>query len=124
MRKVIILTFFVLSLSATPVYALWCDHALVSIGDHKTEVLNKCGDPINIDRRVEYLIIGAPYGYPLDNSRLPYRPRMVESVPPGQAYLPVEVEEWIYNFGSHQFMQLLRFENGILKEIRSLDWGY
>ena len=115
MKKLFILAFIILSINTTPVYALRCGSALVSTGERKMEVLSKCGDPSNIDRRTEYLIIGAG-------------PPGLINTPPvgqvGQVYLPVEVEEWTYNFGPHQFMQLLRFENGVLKEIRNLDWGY
>jgi hypothetical protein len=38
--------------------------------------------------------------------------------------VPVNVEEWLYNFGPQYFMQLLRFENGRLVEIRNLGYGY
>ena len=112
MRKLFILAFIILSINATPAYALRCGSALVSTGERKIEVLAKCGDPSNIDRRTEYLIIGVG------------PPGLINTPPVGQAYLPVEIEEWTYNFGPHEFMQLLRFENGVLKEIRSLNWGY
>jgi hypothetical protein len=118
MKKIMALSFFLLSLSAGPVYALRCGHVLVSIGDHKTEVRSKCGDPVNIDERLEYLVIGDP-------SRRLTEPYWVRTPPVGVAvYLSVQVEEWTYNFGPHQFMQLLRFENGILQDIRSLGYGY
>ena len=36
----------------------------------------------------------------------------------------VSVELWTYNFGARRFMRQLRFENGILKDIKSLRYGY
>jgi hypothetical protein len=35
----------------------------------------------------------------------------------------VQVEEWVYNFGPTQFMQLLVFEEGRLVKIQNLDYG-
>ncbi|MEQ1528847.1 MAG: DUF2845 domain-containing protein, partial [Methylococcales bacterium] len=32
-------------------------------------------------------------------------------------------EEWVYNFGRSRLKQHLRFENGVLKEIRNLGRG-
>ena len=36
----------------------------------------------------------------------------------------VSVRQWTYNFGVRQFMRQLRFENGILKDIETLKYGY
>ncbi len=36
----------------------------------------------------------------------------------------VSVDLWTYNFGARRFMRQLRFENGILKDIKSLRYGY
>lgn len=107
-----LLSFCVLSLSATAAHALRCGHVLVSVGDRKFEVRNKCGDPAAIEERIEYQILGTPDRY--------FRSH------PGydQAYIPIQVEEWTYNFGPHRFMQLLRFENGVLTQIQNLSWGY
>ncbi len=102
-----------------PAHGLWCNHQLVSIGDRKFEVRAKCGAPDDIDERVDYQVSGA-YQSPLGIG--PYR--YYYSVPEIR-YTPFKiVEEWTYNFGSHDFMQLLRFENGVLVDIRSLEWGY
>ena len=37
--------------------------------------------------------------------------------------MDVAVETWIYNFGSARLMQQLRFENGVLVDVESLDRG-
>ena len=36
----------------------------------------------------------------------------------------VPVETWVYNFGPSKFMRKLRFEDGVLVEIKVLDYGY
>ena len=36
----------------------------------------------------------------------------------------VDVEEWVYNLGSLQFVRYLTFENGILVNIELGDYGY
>jgi hypothetical protein len=38
--------------------------------------------------------------------------------------VPVDVEEWVYNFGRLRFMYILRFENGILRSISQGGYGY
>ena len=35
----------------------------------------------------------------------------------------VVIEEWVYNFGSTRFMQLLIFEDGKLREVKDLGYG-
>jgi len=37
---------------------------------------------------------------------------------------PVDVEEWVYNLGPTRFLRILRFENGILRSIRTGGYGY
>lgn len=104
---------------AAPAYGLWCDHQLVSIGDRKFQVRAKCGPPDDIDERVEYLAIGAYEG------RYGIGPYRYYYPAPELRYAPFKlVEEWTYNFGPNSLMQLLRFENGVLVDIRSLEWGY
>jgi hypothetical protein len=96
-------------LSATQAQALRCGSELVSREDHLVEVLRKCGDPSYVTTWIErrsYRVYHHHYPY--------YRDK----------YGDVSIEEWIYNFGPQRFMQLLRFENGRLKKIRSLDYGY
>ncbi|MGE3533156.1 MAG: DUF2845 domain-containing protein [Steroidobacteraceae bacterium] len=34
------------------------------------------------------------------------------------------METWVYNFGSRKFMRQLRFEDGVLVEIKILEYGY
>ena len=40
-----------------------------------------------------------------------------------QREIEIQIEEWVYNFGSQRFMQLLTFEDGRLKQIQDLGYG-
>lgn len=87
-----------------------CGTRLVSVGDYQIEVLRKCGEPDYVDERIEYKTYRV---YP--------RPHLPIY---NDVYGEVVVQEWTYNFGRQRFMQLLRFENGKLKRIQALDYGY
>lgn len=96
-------------LFANDAYALRCGHRLVHIGDYKMDVLEKCGDPDTVDRRVGFR--GSRFRHPHGALEL-------------EQFEQVDIEEWVYNFGPRHFKQLLEFENGELKSIRNLNYGY
>lgn len=89
--------------------ALRCGRKLIQIGDYKSEVLDKCGEPDSIEERraIRGTRLRHPYGA-LELDR----------------FDEVLIEEWVYNFGPRKFQQLLEFEDGELKKIRNLDYGY
>lgn len=88
--------------------SLRCGRNLVQTGDHKLDVLQKCGDPDYADQRLG--VAGSRFRYPRGTLEI-------------DQYEQIVIDEWIYNFGPTQFKQYLRFENGILIEIRDLDYG-
>ena len=67
----------------------------------------RCGTS-RVDQRISY-----PYRLVSD------RPFLVDVFE-----IPIVIEEWIYNFGSNRFMTLLRFENGRLTTIETLEKGF
>lgn len=85
-----------------------CGHNLAELGDHKVYVYDLCGAPESIDTRTK--IIGNTL----------HHPRRTLDI---QQYEEIEVEEWVYDFGSRRFRQYLRFENGRLVEIKDLKKG-
>ena len=95
-----------------------CGNKLVSLGDRKYEVLVKCGQPSYRDSHYERRIKRDFYrdlNPPRESER--YRePLFAEET--------VEVEEWVYNFGSNRLLRFLTFENGILVSIETGDYGY
>ncbi|MGZ8190567.1 MAG: DUF2845 domain-containing protein [Methylococcaceae bacterium] len=108
-----------LSLALSDVaYALRCGHALVQVGDHKHEVSKKCGEPDSIEQHFEIRAVQSSVNAANRHSKNPLRY--------GQKYytqIEISVEEWIYDFGRSRFGQLLRFENGVLTDIKDLERG-
>ncbi len=90
-------------------FAMRCGQKLVEPGNRRSDVIARCGQPDSIETHTK--IIGSTLNYPYGTPYL-------------QQYEEVQVEEWIYNFGSSRLQQYLRFENGRLKEVRSLGRGY
>ncbi len=94
---------------AVQAHAMRCGTALISPGDRKLEILHRCGEPDAVEQW---------HGYRSFHFHHPH---------PGvghEAVIPVTVEEWTYNLGPHRFMRLLHFENGVLRWIKSLDYGH
>ena len=90
----------------TEALALRCGQAVVTEGDHRWEVERACGAPEAAERRVTY-----PYRFQVGG-----RPGAVDVLD-----IPVIVDEWIYERGPGRFPTLLRFENGRLIRIETLD---
>ncbi|HSB52653.1 MAG TPA: DUF2845 domain-containing protein [Dissulfurispiraceae bacterium] len=96
-----------------------CGVNLVLIGQTKWQVLQKCGEPTNIEAWEEERIKRDFYRQipadPLDEEF--YRePFLVKEI--------IKIEEWEYNSGPTQFIRYLRFENGRLRKITIGDYGY
>ncbi len=113
--------------STASALAIRCDSYVIDVGMHKAEVLQKCGVPGLQERRVERRIVrerqaAGNYAYTPTANR-----QTLGNMPAQGLEIEREIEivrdEWVYNFGPNQFMQLLVFEDGRLKEIRSLDYG-
>jgi hypothetical protein len=97
---------------------LRCGSRLVFIGDYRYDVLQKCGEPANVETWEEVhirrdLLLSSPLTREQELFlRSPFAKKLVI------------VEEWQYNFGQSQFMRYLRFENGRLRRITTGDYGY
>lgn len=86
-----------------------CGNALITRGDSVLRVQHECGDPAYASQYVAYGL------RPVFNGLLnAYADQTV----------PITIEEWTYNFGSTRFMRKLRFENGELVSIESLEYGF
>ena len=111
-----------LLLATGPALAFRCGNRLVSEGDHYSEVLKICGEPVGIQERVIYregltrprLRVEGPGGFRYEEEVIQYR----------RSYVEVLVEEWTYNFGPRRLMQRVRFENGFVAGIDQLGYGY
>jgi len=105
-RLITLLLLCCLSFSA---FGFRCGTYLISKGDHYGRVLDKCGKPTFEEKWVENRVFHVK-PHPL--------------LPPEHTTSGVVIQLWTYNRGSKQFMQQLRFENGILKKIEVLEYGY
>jgi len=76
---------------------------IISVGDLKSKVLRKWGNPTYEDQRKEQRTF---YGS---------RGKVIQKT--------FTIDEWVYDFGSKRFIRILTFENGRLVENRTGDRG-
>jgi len=94
-----------------------CGEKWITDGTSQAEVAARCGPPTQVEHQTIYgetVTALGPAATPL--GVLP--PIGVRS----GAATPVEV--WTYNFGPTRLMQRIRFENGVVVKIESLDYGF
>jgi len=101
---------------AQPALALRCGGKLVREGDPKPKIRKICGEPVAIQQRT-VLRTGIP-------ARLGRDITDDELLVPGRSLVEVVVEEWTYNFGPRRLMRVVRFENGLVREVEQLGSGY
>jgi hypothetical protein len=124
-KKVLIFIFSLTTLiifnTAEPSFAFRCGTSVISVGDTKSRVLRKCGEPDFIDSWDEVRIL-KDYSstFRPDPRTLPYghdrEPLLIKE------YVTIEV--WTYNIGPASFIRYLTFEKGILREINVGARGY
>lgn len=102
-----------------PTSALRCGAYLISVGDSASKVLDRCGEPSNVEAWEEEFI-----------KRDYYRPFTNDLTLPETYRDPLfvkekrRIEEWEYNFGSTRFIYYLRIENGRVRRITMGEYGY
>ena len=84
--------------------ALDCGTSLAVAGDPETRVRDVCGEPSSAASRVETRMQGGANGWPV-------------------VWVSVRIDVWIYDFGPQRFMEELTFENGVLRQLRTLGRG-
>ncbi len=94
--------------------AFRCGRELVTVGDYKVAVYDKCGQPESIETHREFVSQS-------HNAKI--RSRNFTSGMGRQHTQEIKVEIWIYNFGPSRFKRYLRFENGRLVYIEPLKRG-
>jgi hypothetical protein len=99
-------------LACSPALASFrCGTKIVSQGDTQSEVAAKCGEPTDI------VALQSLYRRPM--MWLHGRPYYI-----GDDFVEVPVENWIYNLGPNKLMRQIRFEAGVVAEIKTLGYGY
>lgn len=83
-----------------------CGVSLVAQGQWTYEVLEQCGEPVQAYVKTVYL--GVNDGYAIQGYA---------------ATASIVVEQWVYDLGPHKLKRLLRFEDGQLMRIETLDRG-
>lgn len=106
------LLIFAGSFSALAGSDLRCSGRIISVGNTRDYVLDKCGEPTSIEKRTERSARGFRHRYPESHEELNYVIR------------EIQIEVWTYNLGSTQFIRYLTFRNGKLIAIRTGDYGY
>lgn len=84
-----------------------CEGGIVSVGDHKIDLLGKCGEPALAEPRVEERV------FQQGEERHRWRRR-----------ISLTVERWTYNFGPQRFLQFVTLEAGKIVAIVGGGYGY
>jgi hypothetical protein len=118
----------VLALAVAPsAEAMRCGTRIVSAGLHQLNVLKICGEPDSIQKRLVYRS-GLPRAHLSSSHRLGVRssgdPAGDELLVHQRSVVEVVIEEWTYNLGPSRLMRLVRFENGIVRDVKTLGYGY
>jgi hypothetical protein len=86
--------------------AMHCGNSIVTRGDPAAKALHVCGQPSQVEKWLAPRQVYAR-GRPL------------------RGFInDVVVEEWTYNFGRLKLMRVVRIENGVVAEIRTLGRGF
>jgi hypothetical protein len=81
-----------------------CDPERMTLGKTTAEVASRCGEPAWRERWSEE--------------------RLVETAPRPLRREVITFEEWVYDFGPSKFIRILRFENGLLSEVKTGGYGF
>jgi hypothetical protein len=81
-----------------------CAGGIVSVGDARTDLLMKCGEPDSKEAHNEEIVDRPDQGVKRKRS--------------------ITVEDWTYNFGPRQFMRIITLKNGSITDIRTGNYGY
>jgi hypothetical protein len=92
--------------AAAPAHAFRCGPRIITRGDPAEKLLQFCGEPASVQSRVVEM------------------PHVTKDWRVYPGIEEVLVEEWTYNFGPYQLMRVVRLENGLVAEIKSLGYGY
>jgi len=93
---------------------LRCQDRLVYLGDAKAKVLDKCGEPDQIDQWEEDHNSYISQIYDYEKERY-IAPKLIKG--------PILMECWTYNMGSNKFIRYLHFQNGELTKIETGEKG-
>ncbi len=113
---------------AEPALALRCKGKLVKEGDPQVKVLKYCGEPASAQQRMIWRS-GVPRPWidrrlSVESDDTAISVAHEELLIHDRSVVEIFVEEWTYNFGPHRLMRVVRFENGIVADVKGLGYGY
>jgi|ERR1700712_2695144 phospholipase/lecithinase/hemolysin len=91
--------------------AMECGTRLITQGDSISKVASLCGNPTQVDRTSIVRSVSRSY----------INGQWLQS---GGAQIEIPVEVWLYNLGPDRLMRQIRFEDGRVVKIETLDYGY
>jgi len=94
-----------------------CGNQLVSTGATLYEVKSICGEPDDKQHRVETKTLKQRESVPCEGTNDARCSGSVSST------IEIVIDEWTFDFGSNQFIETLRFENGRLVSIQHGGYG-
>jgi hypothetical protein len=115
----VLTAFLGVALRSGPAFAFRCGERLVSVGDTRDEVKDKCGEPSSVEAWQEERIKRDFYRPGIDEAPGDYEGYRVPLLVKEQ----VRIEEWQYNLGPRRLTRYLRFENGRLIKMTTGDYG-
>ncbi len=89
--------------------AFRCTGGLITEGDHKTDVIRKCGQPTFKESWQEERVRGYIH-------RRTGAYEAIREI--------ITVEKWTYNMGTHRFVRHLILEKGEVVDIETGEYGY
>ena len=95
-----------------------CGSHIVTVGERRYDILNKCGTPSHVESWEEVRIRR------WDVAPWVLTPARRSEWPSLYTNELVTIEEWEYNLGPNRFIRYLRFENGRLTKVTTGDYGY
>jgi hypothetical protein len=110
-RAIVLALVLAVAAGSGPAYAaLRCGNHLVNEGDTAGELAARCGPPTDVDRRTVL------------RPAIIWRAGRPIQVPGGD--IEVSLEIWTYNFGPNKLMRQIRVEDGRVRTIETLGYGY
>jgi hypothetical protein len=105
LRTTLLLMFLVVVLpTGARASSISCTGGIVSTGDSVVDLIIKCGQPDWKESHLE------------ENTG--------ERIPGLMQRIYINVEEWTYNFGSHQLLRIVTVKNGVVAGVRTGQYGY
>ncbi|HEY5623438.1 MAG TPA: DUF2845 domain-containing protein [Gammaproteobacteria bacterium] len=94
--------------AATDANAMRCGTRLIARGDHVSKLLRYCGEPDFAQTRLAHRSYSNRFGDVLYTG----------------FHEEVRIDEWTYNLGPNKLVRVVKMENGVVREIRHLGYGY